>query len=370
MGEKKSATTLCVRNKSTSDCYRYGKNFSGGTIPPALKRQKMCTKLGGVLRLTLLDKLACTTCGRSPLSYKGEPRSDREDICEGELKCNECGDSFPIHEGIIMFNVSRGETLREMSQWELFAESEGWLDMNEKYLESLPSAGSNVLMKNDTMNWVYHEYNFFRMIKSLNIENKSVLDLGTGRCWSSKWMSLMGGEVVAFDAMAHPTVGLGAGAVFIKNHNIYFERVQGDFSLLPFKNGAFDIVFSSGSVHHSVDISRTVSEISRVVKPGGVVAMANEMASAFYRKTEKCEMTGCQDGINEFAYRMTRLLTLFRKNKLKLANIRESIIVYDKQSPYYQGIFASAINATKWGTLLRLILRGGLVNCVLKKAAD
>jgi hypothetical protein len=78
-------------------------------------------------------------------------------------------------------------------------------------------------------------------------------------------------------------------------------------------------------------------------------------------------MTGYQDGINEFTYRMTRFLSLFRATGLKMADIRESMIVYDKRSPYYQGVFASAINATRWGTLLRLVLRGGLFNCILKK---
>jgi ubiquinone/menaquinone biosynthesis C-methylase UbiE len=294
---------------------------------------------------------------------------NRDDILEGEIKCRHCGSTFPVVDGILRFDIADKRVLREVAQWEVFADSEGWLELNELYLESLPSSGSNVLMKGDTIGWMGHEYNFFRVLKSLCLKDKSILDLGAGRCWSSKWMALVGGEVVAFDAMTHPSTGLGAGAVFLKNHNLFFERVAGDFNDLPFRDGVFDIVFSTGSLHHSVDIHKTVSQASRVLKSKGLLAIASEPVSSFRRTNEEVKLSRSQDGINEHAYRMIKWLVLFRSNNLKLHAINESLHVYDPDSIFYQGVLASAISKTKWGKLLYLILRGGVLNCIMMKTA-
>lgn len=319
------------------------------------------------MKLDFLNQLSCTHCKSGPLRCARGEGLDRDAVSTGEIRCDSCGAEFPIRDGIVMFDITNTETLREMSQWERFAESEGWLEKNEGYLESLPSAGSNVLMKGDTIGWLYHEYEFFSMVTSLNLTNKRILDLGAGRCWSSKWMSLMGGVVVAFDAMSHPTVGLGAGGVYMKNHEIYFERVQGDFNALPFKDAQFDIVISTGAIHHSTDIRQTIREVSRVLRPGGLAVLVNEMASGFYVIKEKHNMTGHQHGINEVSYRMTKLLSSFRASNLKIVDLRGSIRVYDKRTPYYQGIFGSLINAATWSKLANLVIRGGLYSCVLRR---
>jgi ubiquinone/menaquinone biosynthesis C-methylase UbiE len=42
-----------------------------------------------------------------------------------------------------------------------------------------------------------------------------------------------------------------------------------DAEKLPFQDNFFDVVYSWGVIHHSEDISKIISEISRVLKPGG-----------------------------------------------------------------------------------------------------
>jgi SAM-dependent methyltransferase len=45
--------------------------------------------------------------------------------------------------------------------------------------------------------------------------------------------------------------------------------VQGDARFLPIASGSVDVVYSSGVLHHSPDIARSVTEIYRVLQPGG-----------------------------------------------------------------------------------------------------
>ena len=46
--------------------------------------------------------------------------------------------------------------------------------------------------------------------------------------------------------------------------------IQADARFIPLKNESMDIVYSSGVLHHSADVPKSISEIHRVLKPGGV----------------------------------------------------------------------------------------------------
>lgn len=48
-----------------------------------------------------------------------------------------------------------------------------------------------------------------------------------------------------------------------------FTLIQGDAELLPFADASFDAVFDFGALHHVPDWQRAISEIRRVLKPGG-----------------------------------------------------------------------------------------------------
>jgi ubiquinone/menaquinone biosynthesis C-methylase UbiE len=49
-----------------------------------------------------------------------------------------------------------------------------------------------------------------------------------------------------------------------------FGFVQGDATMLPLRSHAFDSVFMLGGVHHVNDRRRLLSEICRILKPGGI----------------------------------------------------------------------------------------------------
>ncbi len=61
------------------------------------------------------------------------------------------------------------------------------------------------------------------------------------------------------------------------------DRVAGDFHDLPFRDGYFDFAYVSASLHHTLQPEDIISEMMRVLKPGGL----------FYCQREPCERMFC-----------------------------------------------------------------------------
>lgn len=106
-----------------------------------------------------------------------------------------------------------------------------------------------------------------------------LLDLGSGVGWGARLARTRGGGKVA--------VGLDfsrRALVLARGATPEAAWVQGDGTSLPFPAGAFDRVFSFGSLEHFPDVPRGLSEAFRVLKPGGraVVVVPN-----FYVRTEQ-----------------------------------------------------------------------------------
>ena len=68
---------------------------------------------------------------------------------------------------------------------------------------------------------------------------------------------------------------LSAGHLTLAKENFFVRGLQGRFiqhdaETLVFANDAFDVVYSNGVLHHTPNTRRVVSEILRVLKPGGL----------------------------------------------------------------------------------------------------
>jgi len=65
------------------------------------------------------------------------------------------------------------------------------------------------------------------------------------------------------------------------------EVIKGDAQNLPFDDASFDAVFNFGIVHHLEDWRKGISEVARVLKPGGAFYIeeifAGLYANAFWR---------------------------------------------------------------------------------------
>lgn len=98
---------------------------------------------------------------------------------------------------------------------------------------------------------------------------KSVLDAGCGGGrYSVAWKLLGAGSVTGID-LSKP--GLADARARVQAAGIDGVQFQESTVLqLPFSDSAFDVVYSNGVLHHSVDWEAGTKELVRVLKPGGL----------------------------------------------------------------------------------------------------
>ena len=104
-----------------------------------------------------------------------------------------------------------------------------------------------------------------------------VLDAGAGFGRHAFETARRGGRVVALDYAADEVVGTrNTFAAMVEVGEIPVERyvgvLRGDATRLPFDDGVFDRIVTSEVLEHIQDDVTAIGELTRVLKPGGVLA--------------------------------------------------------------------------------------------------
>ena len=112
-----------------------------------------------------------------------------------------------------------------------------------------------------------------------DVSGKKILDAGCGPGTYGIMMAAQGNEVKG--------VEISPGSVEVANRRaeekgVDFTAQQGDLENLPFEDNTFDICYCGWVLHHFPDVNQAVSELVRVLKPGGKIALAepNESSAA------------------------------------------------------------------------------------------
>jgi ubiquinone/menaquinone biosynthesis C-methylase UbiE len=101
-----------------------------------------------------------------------------------------------------------------------------------------------------------------------DIHGKSVLDSGCGGGrYSAAWRLLGASPVTGVDISPINIEDASRRADLAKLDGISFK--QGNVLELPLDDDEFDIVFSNGVLHHTTNWKKGISELLRVLKPGG-----------------------------------------------------------------------------------------------------
>lgn len=101
---------------------------------------------------------------------------------------------------------------------------------------------------------------------------KVILDIGCGPRGSLEWAS-MAARRIGLDPLAKEYLRLGAD-----HHRM--EYIDAPSEHIPLEDGECDAVFSFNSLDHVEDVGRTLNEIKRVVRPGGVFLLIVEVNHA------------------------------------------------------------------------------------------
>lgn len=255
------------------------------------------------MRKELLNLLLCPTCSSTKFDFAVEDENSVE-VRRGKATCINCKSEYTVKNGVIDFLLNpRIDVISEQKGWLYLAKQNGSYkqEIIEQLAAKLPDINSlcNPVFRE---HWLPHVTNFNSALKILNLKgSEKILDIGAGRCWTTKTFAKFGCQAIAFDILSDNVLGLGAADNMI-SEKLYFERTIGDMEKLPFRSESFDVVFSTASIHHS-DIHKSISEASRILKSGGRLVLINEpTVSANDERLTKLECEEVKVGIAEHIY--------------------------------------------------------------------
>ena len=95
------------------------------------------------------------------------------------------------------------------------------------------------------------------------MKGRSLVDIGCGNGVLTSGIAEFGMETYGID------VSLSVERAYEFNQNINAQFLQADLQNPPFANGTFDIVYSTGVIHHTNNTELSFSCISPLLKPSG-----------------------------------------------------------------------------------------------------
>lgn len=183
--------------------------------------------------------LACPACRvDAPL----EPSGDA-------LACPACGTRLPVRGNVVLATPAAPDADTKAKfehQWEVWgADDVIFGKTTEQYQERYFAEFADPAL---TPAW---------------FPGKAVLDAGCGHGIMVEVFRRLGAHAVGLE------LGDGVHQAARRLDGTDARLVQGDILDAPFRDGAFDYVYSNGVIHHTRDPRRAFAELARLVKPGG-----------------------------------------------------------------------------------------------------
>jgi SAM-dependent methyltransferase/uncharacterized protein YbaR (Trm112 family) len=210
------------------------------------------------MRGELLDLIACPSCGGS-LAVDADSANERPgsegELEEGVLTCQQCSAEYPLAFGVPRMNASMEglENVARTFGYEWKAHHQGKLEDETLFGRTLDE------------DWRY----FLEAtgLREDELQGATVLDAGCGSGRLTRQIAEHGAAAVIGVDVNEAVDEAHAATRDLPNVHI----VQGNIFALPFRQHAFDVVWSNGVIHHTPDAERGHAALTAMVKPGGTL---------------------------------------------------------------------------------------------------
>jgi len=194
---------------------------------------------------THVDELSCPDCGG------GLTATGAEEVRDPAITCQRCHKRFPVIRGIPHFATYLQDQAETASSFG-FAWKAFWTgSFDKKSIFGLKTAETK-----------RHVLSCFG-IDERQLSGAKMLDAGTGS--GRIPMALRDARCVIYGVDIHKSLDLVKDAIASESVRI----CQADLMKLPFEDGSFDFVWSSGVIHHTPNTASAFAALARKVKPGG-----------------------------------------------------------------------------------------------------
>ena len=153
--------------------------------------------------------------------------------------------------------------------------------------------------------WKEVAFKFFELNKG-----RKIVDLGTGTGFVPLSIASLLEKEDTFTCsdISQGILNIAKKNILKENFNCNFKFIKTNKSdKLPFEKNSIDIVTMNAVLHHIPNIDKFLSEVDRILKPGGIVSIALEPNEKFYK--------------NKFLMRRYKLFMLFFNTKQAIKNI-------------------------------------------------
>jgi SAM-dependent methyltransferase len=129
-----------------------------------------------------------------------------------------------------------------------------------------------------------------RYLDDLAVEDRRVLEIGLGFGTVGQILAARGAHYTGADIAAGPVAMMRDRLRWVGLTD-KSEAVQASALELPWEEGTFDVVVSIGCLHHTGDLPQAVSEVFRVLVPGGTAFVM--LYNAHSGNSSSCGASGC-----------------------------------------------------------------------------
>ena len=175
---------------------------------------------------------------------------EEEDIEEGVLHCNNCGQHYPILKGIPRMLLDRQEE-----------DSVSQAQSGHRFTRFDPAQDLSV--------WETHFLELNDPLRKEDFIGKRVLDLGCGYGRHSYFAARYGAEVIAIDSSEDAVLATKENTKNLKHVHI----IQADGAHLPLREQSIDRGYCFGVLHHVKNSAEILASINRVISSGGSLSI-------------------------------------------------------------------------------------------------